>query len=43
MTLSLLNNRVEKMNNKQLNTDVDDDVTWSAYKWLIPVYDIDFN
>ena len=31
---SLLNNRVNKMNNKQLKTDVDDDVTWSAYSWL---------
>ena len=28
---SHLNNRVNKMNNKQLKTDVDDDVTWSAY------------
>ena len=28
---SLLNNRVNKMNNRQLKTDVDDDVTWSAY------------
>ena len=26
---SLLNNWVNKMNNKQLKTDVDDDVTWS--------------
>ena len=26
---SLLNNRVNKMNNKQLKTDVDEDVTWS--------------
>ena len=31
MFLSLLNNRVEKMNNKQLKTNVDDDVTWSVY------------
>ena len=31
MALSLLNIRVEKMNNKQLKIDVDDDVTWSAY------------
>ena len=28
MDWSLLNNRV---NNKQLKTDVDDDATWSAY------------
>ena len=34
---SFLNNRVNTMNNKQLKIDVDDDVTWSAYKWLIPV------
>ena len=31
MALSFLNNRVEKMNNKQLKTDVDDYVTWPAY------------
>ena len=28
---SLLNNRINNMNNKQLKTDMDDDVTWSAY------------
>ena len=28
---SLLNNRMNKVNNKQLKIDVDDDVTWSAY------------
>ena len=27
---SHLNNQVNKMNNKQLKTDVDDDVTWSV-------------
>ena len=31
MGLSLLNNRVEKLNNKQLKRDVNDDDTWSAY------------
>ena len=28
---SLLNNRVNNMNNKQLKTEMDDDVTWSVY------------
>ena len=28
---SVLNNRVNNMNNKQLKTDMDNDVTWSAY------------
>ena len=43
MVLSLLNNWVENVNNNQMKKDMDDYVTWSAYKWLIPVYDVYFN